>query len=85
MKVNVEVDCTPDEARHFLGLPDVSPLNEAYVENLRKAMSGATSIEQVQELAKTFTPMGQIGMKFFQNLMDGGAAFAEGAGVKKKG
>ncbi|MGD9664908.1 MAG: DUF6489 family protein, partial [Novosphingobium sp.] len=41
--MNVEVDCTPDEARRFLGLPDVTPLNEAYVENLKKAMSGATS------------------------------------------
>ena len=28
MKVNVEVECTPAEARAFLGLPDVTPLNE---------------------------------------------------------
>ncbi|MGD9663604.1 MAG: DUF6489 family protein, partial [Novosphingobium sp.] len=85
MKVNVEVDCTPDEARRFLGLPDVTPLNEAYVENLKKAMSGATSIEQMQELVKSFAPMGQMGMALFQNILDGSTAFAESAGVKKKG
>jgi hypothetical protein len=83
MKVNVEIDCTPDEARRFLGLPDVSPVNELYVENLKKAMSGATSLEQLQELSKSFAPMGQMGLKLFQNLMEGGAAFAEGAGGKR--
>lgn len=78
MKVNVEIDCTPDEARRFLGLPDVSAVNELYVENLTKAMSGATSLEQLQELSKSFTPMGEIGLKMFQNLMESGAAFAGG-------
>ena len=38
MKVNVEVDCTPEEARRFLGLPDVSKANEAYVDAALKAM-----------------------------------------------
>ena len=28
MKVNIEVDCTPDEARRFLGLPDVAPMQQ---------------------------------------------------------
>ena len=26
MKVNVEIDCTPLEARQFIGLPDVQPM-----------------------------------------------------------
>lgn len=29
MKVTVEVDCTPAEARQFMGLPDVAPLQAA--------------------------------------------------------
>ena len=28
MKVNIEVDCTPDEARRFLGLPDVAQMQQ---------------------------------------------------------
>src|ERR1700712_2838966 len=31
MKVTVDVDCTPEEARRFLGLPDLSPVHDAYV------------------------------------------------------
>jgi len=34
MKVSVDVDCTPEEARRFLGLPDLSAVHEAYVEKL---------------------------------------------------
>lgn len=36
MKVSFDIDCTPEEARRFLGLPDVAPVNEALVEELTK-------------------------------------------------
>ena len=41
MKVNVEIDCSPEEARRFLGLPDVSKAQEVYVDAISKAMKGA--------------------------------------------
>lgn len=31
MKITVEIDCTPDEARHFAGLPDVVPMQQAII------------------------------------------------------
>jgi len=83
MKVNVEIECTPEEARTFLGLPDVSKANGVYIEAIAKAMKGAGSVDQVQEFAKNLAPMGQVGMKLFQQFMEGGAAFAAGAGKKK--
>lgn len=82
MKVSVEIDCTPEEARRFLGLPDVTKANEVYVDALTKAMQGVGSIEQMQEYVKQFAPMGQLGMQMFQKLMEGGASFASNA--KKK-
>lgn len=72
MKINVEVDCSPEEARRFLGLPDVSKANEAYVDAVLKAMQGVGNIEQMQALTKQLAPMGEIGMKFFQNFLEGG-------------
>jgi hypothetical protein len=51
MKMNIEIDCSPEEARALLGLPDVTKANEAYVENITKLMKGAGGIEQLQELA----------------------------------
>jgi len=35
MKMTVDVDCTPEEARRFLGLPDLTPVHRAYVERMR--------------------------------------------------
>lgn len=78
MKVNVEVDCTPEEARRFLGLPDVSKANEAYVEAIAKAMQGGASLDQLHELSKQIAPMGQMGLKLFQQFMDAGATMAAG-------
>jgi hypothetical protein len=82
MKVNIEIDCTPEEARKFLGLPDVSKANEFYVDAIGKAMRGAGSIEQLQEFAKGLAPMGQVGMNLFKTFMESSASLASGG--KKK-
>ena len=73
MKMNVEVDCTPEEARRFLGLPDVTRANELYVDSLINAMQGAGSVDQLQEQFRQFVPMGEMGLKMFMNLLEGGA------------
>lgn len=71
MKVNVEAECTPEEARRFLGLPDVSKANEAYVEAVLKAMQGVGSLDQLQQITRQIAPMGELGMKLFQQFIDG--------------
>jgi hypothetical protein len=38
MKVNVEIDCTPLEARQFFGLPDVAPMQTAVMDKLQQQM-----------------------------------------------
>lgn len=79
MKVNVEVDCSPEEARRFLGLPDVSKANEVYVDAVAKAMQGAGGLEQLDQLSKQLAPMGEMGLKLFQQFIEGGL----GGGTKK--
>ena len=88
MKVNVEIECTPEEARRFMGLPDVSKANDVYVDAVAKAMKGVTSVDQLQGYAKQMAPMGEIGLKLFQQFMERGANAAMGgfgsAGSPKK-
>jgi len=72
MKVHVEIDCTPEEARAFMGLPDVSEANGVYVDMMAKAMKGVSDTDQLQEYAKNLAPMGQAGMKLFQSFMEAG-------------
>ena len=45
MKVNVEIDCTPLEARQFFGLPDVQPMQTAVMDKLQQQMMA--NIEKV--------------------------------------
>ena len=71
MKVHVEIDCTPEEARTFMGLPDVGKANAVYVDMMSKAMSGVSDTEKLQEYARQLAPMGQAGFKLFQSFMEG--------------
>lgn len=82
MKVSVEINCTPEEARRFLGLPDVTKANEAYTEAVTKMMKGAGSLDQLQSMASSLAPMGMMGMKMFQQMVESGVAMA-GVGKKK--
>ncbi len=86
MKMNIEIDCTPEEARRFMGLPDVTKANEIYVDNVAQAMKGATNLEQLETFAKQVAPMGQMGLKLFQNFMEGAAnnAMKPSSGPNKK-
>ena len=45
MKVNVEIDCTPLEARQFFGLPDVVPMQTAVMDKLQQQMTA--NIEKI--------------------------------------
>ncbi|WOI53306.1 DUF6489 family protein [Parvularcula sp. LCG005] len=36
MKISVNVDCTPEEARAFFGLPDVAPVNDMIVSAMKE-------------------------------------------------
>ena len=83
MKVQIEIDCTPEEARSSMGLPDVSQANDIYVDTVSKAMKGASNPEQLQEFAKQLAPMGQIGFKLFQNFVEGASAASTGGASKK--
>jgi len=78
MKITIEVDCTPEEARSFLGLPDVSAANDLYVENITKAMRGVSNPVQLQEYASALAPMGQVGLKMFQSFVESGMKAATG-------
>lgn len=70
MKMNVEIECTPVEARAFMGLPDVTPLNEAMVTEMQKRMQDNMSAMQPEELMKTWTSFGLQAQDQFRRLME---------------
>ena len=83
MKVNIEIDCSPDEARRFMGLPDVEKANAVYVDTIAKAMKGVSNMGELDQYAKQLAPMGQFGLKVFQSFMEGANAARTQSGKPK--
>jgi hypothetical protein len=82
MKVTVNIDCTPLEAREFLGLPDVQPMQKAMMENMQQRMQeniDKFSPETLMQNWFTFDP------KFaerFQEMFTNMATMGMGGGNK---
>ena len=66
MKFNVEVDCTPEEARRFLGLPDVKPIQDAMSSHIEERVKTAMTMFDPETLMKSWFPMGMGGIEQFQ-------------------
>ncbi|MGS1016063.1 DUF6489 family protein [Allosphingosinicella humi] len=68
MKFTVDVDCTPEEARRFLGLPDLGPVHAAYVEKLQKAVSDGITPDMISDMMKSWGPMSEAGMAMWSQM-----------------
>ncbi len=66
MKIKIDIDCTPDEARTFFGLPDVKPMQEALIAQLQERMSANLAAMDPEALIKTWMPMGLQGLEQMQ-------------------
>jgi Family of unknown function (DUF6489) len=70
MKVTVDFDCTPEEARRFMGLPDLTPVHEAYVEKMQKAVTDSFTPAGMTELMKTWGPMSEGSLNMWRTMFD---------------
>lgn len=78
MKMTIEIDCTPIEARTFLGLPDVSTLNDHLVAEMKARMDANMAMIQPEELMKNWMAFGGQATDQFQRLMTAAATGAMG-------
>ncbi len=78
MKMTIEIDCTPIEARTFLGLPDVSVLNDHLVAEMKARMDANMAMIQPEELMKNWMAFGGQATEQFQRLMTAAATGAMG-------
>lgn len=69
MKMNLEIDCTPAEARAFLGLPDVTALNDRLVKEMQTRMESNMALLAPEELMKNWAAFGAGAQENFRKLM----------------
>lgn len=72
MKINLEVDCTPEEARRAVGLPDLTPIHDRYISMMMDSMSGSLKPEMTEALMRSWAPMGEAGMAMWRRLFENG-------------
>lgn len=86
MKVTVNVDCSPEEARKFLGLPDIAPMQDKIMQEIESRMQENIRNLDPETLAKTWLPATMQGwadlQKMFWNQM--GAAGMGGGDARRE-
>lgn len=81
MKMTINIDCTPEEARQFLGLPNVDALNEMMVDQLKLKFAENLEKMQPEEMMKAWSGFGIQAQDQFFKMMQG-AAQATMSGLK---
>lgn len=66
MKVTVNIDMTPEEARTFFGMPDVQPLQARVLKEMEDRMMANLSVMDPDSLFKTWLPAGLMGIEQLQ-------------------
>ena len=68
MKITIDIDCTPQEARRFLGLPDLESLQQGLMDEVRERLSENLAAIDPDVLLKTWLPVGVAGMEQLQKM-----------------
>ena len=79
MKFTVNVECSPEEARRFMGLPDVTPINDKLVEEMGKRMEANLKMMSGENLMSSWMSVGTQAQDAFVKLMTSAAAGAAAA------
>ncbi len=68
MKFNFDIECTPAEARRFIGLPDVAPMQEKMMKELEDRMADNIRSLSPEEMVKTWMPATMQGFGEMQKI-----------------
>ncbi|MGE3624266.1 MAG: DUF6489 family protein [Bdellovibrionales bacterium] len=68
MKIKAEIECTPEEARAFMGLPDIRPMQEALMQDLETRLRANIQAMDPESILKTWLPAGIQGAEQFQKM-----------------
>jgi hypothetical protein len=89
MKITIDIDCTPQELRAFLGLPHIEPMQDALIAQMQERLAKYLEAMDPEALMKLWLPGGvqglaQIQERFWNQLMSGIAGAGGGTGKGKR-
>lgn len=88
MKITIDIDCTPEEARAFLGLPDVRPMQQALLDDIQARLTKSLSAMDADALMKQWLPLGvqsleELQKQFWAQMTGAAWPGAGGTGGKR--
>ncbi len=69
MKINFEIECTPEEARAFFGLPDLAPVHAVYIDKMKAMMTDGLNPADFEKMARGWMPNMTEGFEQWRQLM----------------
>ena len=84
MKVTVNIDCTPEEARAFFGLPDIRQFQDSMMTEVQKRMEQTIKSMDPETMLKTWLPASLEGLEQLQKMFWGQMAAGMGRTTDKK-
>jgi hypothetical protein len=90
MKITIDIDCTPQEARAFLGLPHLEPMQDALIAQMQARLADYMSAMEPDALMRLWFPgglqgLGQLQGRFWSQLFESAAGpSSPGKGRKKE-
>lgn len=63
MKIHFDIECTPEEARKFLGLPDVTKMQEDLIKELQSKLTHNIQSMDPENLIKNWLPFTMQGLE----------------------
>jgi len=67
--MKITVDVTPIEARQFMGLPDVEPMQKAAMAEIERRMLAELERFSPEALFKTWLPMAALNADWLQDML----------------
>ncbi|MGE0658852.1 MAG: DUF6489 family protein [Reyranellaceae bacterium] len=83
MKVTFDIDCTPEEARAFLGLPDVRPMQEAVMKQVQEKLMANIQAMDPETIMRSWNTASMQGMEQLQQAFWSSLASMAGVGGRK--
>lgn len=82
MKIRIDIDCSPQEARAFFGLPDLQPLQEAVMAEFRDKFVKAAGDFDAETIVGQWMQGGGQALETMQKMFWPGGAGGKGGGAK---
>jgi hypothetical protein len=70
MNISMNIECSPEEARRLMGLPDMGPIHDLYMDKFRDAMTHGLTPDMIEQMIRTWSPMGEVGMNAWRQVLD---------------